>query len=422
MHRAPQAAEVLALSLRQVRRLLAAYRQEGVAALAHGNRGRAPHNRLKAELRQQVLTLAQGRYAGVNHQHLTELLAGREQVHLSRSSLRRILHAAGMTSPRKRRAPRHRTRRERQPQEGMLLQLDASHHDWREGRGPRLTLLGAIDDATGTVPAAHFQEQEDARGYFLLFQEIVTTRGIPLAVYRDRHAVFAPTQQQPWSLEDELAGHPAPTQFGRLLEELGVRSIAARSPQAKGRIERRWGTFQDRLVTELRLAGASTPAAANAVLREFLPRFTARFGVPAAVAGVAYRPLAAGVDPATLFCFKHQRTVGADNVVQFGRVRLQVQADRERASYARAKVEVQEGLDGSLAVSYQGRRLATRPAAAEASTLRAAAAAAAAPESAAAAAMVVDLGAGRRAVPKSTARPAPDHPWRQYGVTKALTS
>ncbi len=256
---APQAAEVLALSLRQVRRLLAAYRQEGVAALAHGNRGRAPHNRLKAELRQQVLTLAQGRYAGVNHQHLTELLAGREQVHLSRSSLRRILHAAGMTSPRKRRAPRHRTRRERQPQEGMLLQLDASHHDWREGRGPRLTLLGAIDDATGTVPAAHFQEQEDARGYFLLFQEIVTTRGIPLAVYRDRHAVFAPTQQQPWSLEDELAGHPAPTQFGRLLEELGVRSIAARSPQAKGRIERRWGTFQDRLVTELRLGGGQHP-------------------------------------------------------------------------------------------------------------------------------------------------------------------
>jgi len=159
---AREAAEVLCLSLRHVRRILVAFRKEGVAALAHGNRGREAHNILDESLRKRVLELAQSTYAGCNNQHFAELLAEREGIVISRSSVRLILLAAGIRSPRKRRPPKHRSRRERYPQEGMLLQTDGSRHDWLEGRGPWLTLVGTIDDATGKVPYGLFREQEDA--------------------------------------------------------------------------------------------------------------------------------------------------------------------------------------------------------------------------------------------------------------------
>jgi transposase len=165
-----QAAGLMDVSLRQMRRLLAAYRKEGIAALAHGNRGRKPCNAIEDTLRQQVVHLASSKYIGFNHQHLTESLAEREDIVLSRSSARNILLGAGIRSPRKRRPPKHRRRRERYPQEGMLLQIDGSPHDWLEGRGPRLSLIGAIDDATSSVPYALFQEQEDSRGYFLMLR------------------------------------------------------------------------------------------------------------------------------------------------------------------------------------------------------------------------------------------------------------
>ena len=156
-----EAAEVLGVSVRHTWRILAAYRKEGAAALAHGNRGRWPTNTLSAEIRRQVVALARQRYTKVNHTHLTELLAEREGLVVSRSTVRRLLLAAGMPSPRRRRPPRHRCRRERMPQEGMLVQIDGSWHDWLEGRGPWLSLLLAVDDATGTVPYALFREQEE---------------------------------------------------------------------------------------------------------------------------------------------------------------------------------------------------------------------------------------------------------------------
>jgi len=255
-----EASEVLGFSLRHVRRLLAAYREEGAAALAHGNRGRKPHHALDDGLRRKVSELAESTYAGCNNQHLTELLAEREGIILSRSSVRRILLGAGIKSPRKRRAPKHRSRRERYPQEGMLLQIDGSRHDWLEGRGPYLTLIGAIDDATGKVAYALFREQEDAQGYFLLLRQIVVSYGIPMALYHDRHGIFERSRGEPGSLEEQLEGKRKPTQFGRLMEELGITSIPSYSPQARGRIERLWGTFQDRLTSELRLAGTSTIA------------------------------------------------------------------------------------------------------------------------------------------------------------------
>lgn len=295
--RGREAAEVLGLSLRHVRRILAAYRKEGAVALAHGNRGRKPHHALGPDLKRQVLGLIQSTYAGCNTQHFTELLAEREGMVLSRSSVRRILLEAGIRSPRKRRPPKHRSRRERYPKEGMLLQIDGSRHDWLEGRGPWMSLIGAIDDATGNVLYALFREQEDAQGYFLLLRQIVESYGIPLALYHDRHGIFERSKNEPESLEEQLEGRRLPTQFGRLMEELGITSIPSRSPQARGRIERLWGTFQDRLVSELRLAGAKGKEEANQVLWRFLPRYNQRFAIPATEPGSAFRQPGAEFTP-----------------------------------------------------------------------------------------------------------------------------
>jgi transposase len=366
-----EAGEILGISERQGWRLLAVYREEGAAGLAHGNRGRKPVHSLGEEIRKQVVELAQHKYEGFNHQHLTELLGEQEGLVLSRSSVRRILLEVGMRSPKKRRSPRHRRRRERYAREGMLLQIDGSRHDWLEARGPWLTLISSIDDATGKVPFAVFRLQEDAQGYFLLLRRIVEKKGIPLAVYHDRHGIFErhPLEQEE-NLQEQLFGQEPTTQVGRLLKELGIESIPARSPQAKGRIERLFGTFQDRLVSELRLAQAKTLEEANRVLQAFLPRFNRRFAVPPAEPKIAYQILSAELKLDEIFCFKYYRTVGADNVVALVNHRIQIHPCNGRQSYYRARVEIQERMDGSLAIYYQGKCLASQPAPAEAPRLR----------------------------------------------------
>ena len=411
-----EAAELLDLSLRHVRRILAAYRKEGAVALAHGNRGRKPHNALDPSLRKRVLELARSSYAGCNNQHFTELLAERESIDLSRSAVRRILLKAGIRSPRKRRPPKHRSRRERYPQEGMLLQADGSHHDWLEGRGPYLSLVGAIDDATGKPPYALFREQEDAQGYFLLLRQIVAEHGIPMALYHDGHGIFERSKREPESLEEQLEGRREPTQFGRLMEELGITSITSRSPQARGRIERLWGTFQDRLVSELRIAGASTLEQANQVLWDFLPRYNQRFAVPAKEPGSAYRQPGQGFNPDEVFCFKYRRTVGRDNVVRFGEHRLQIMPTNGRLSYVRARVELHERMDGSLAVYYQGQCLATKAAPPEAPVLRARNMPRVipnSPDAGEAAGPATRTGKALRPQSQQHKKPGPDHPWRR---------
>ncbi len=370
---------------------MAGYRREGARALAHGNRGRSPANILDEGLRKRVIELAETTYAGCNTQHFTELLAEREGIKLSRSSVRSWLMENGVSRPRKRRAPKHRSRRERYPQEGMLVQMDGSRHDWLEGRGPQMTLIGAIDDATGKILHALFRQQEDAIGYFQLMQRIVIDFGVPLAAYHDGHAVFEHAEGEPFSLEEQLEGEKRPTQFGRLLVELNITSIRSHSPQARGRIERAWGTFQDRLVSELRLAGARTMVEANEVLWHYLPGHNQKFAVPAARPGTAFLATERNLDG--LFCFKYPRTVGLDNVVRFGSHRLQV-LPNGRYSYARAKVEVHQAFDGSLSVYYENQRLDTRPAPAEAAKLR---------ESV----KTEKLKPNQR----HYAKPTPDHPW-----------
>ena len=363
-----EAGQMMGIGERQTWRLLAAYRKDGARAIAHGNRLRRPVNATSPALRERVADLARTMYAGVNHTHLTELLHEREGLLLARSTVRSILLAAGMPSPRRRRPPRHRERRERKAQEGMLLQMDGSVHDWLMDRGPRCTLLLAVDDATGTVPMALFHPLEDTVGYMLLFESIVRRRGIPLAVYTDRHSVFQASSKR-WGART----HPAketPTQFARALRELGVTQIFALSPEAKGRIERANGTFQGRLVAELRLAGASTLEQANAVLSEFVPRYNARFGVPPTQPGLAYRPLPLEVDLPSTLCIKSRRTVAKDNTVLYQRSLLQLFPTVERPSFAGAMVEIQERLNGQLVVTYKGITIPSRTAPPHARLLR----------------------------------------------------
>jgi transposase len=354
---AVEAAQLIGVSERHLWRLLAAYRKEGAAPLAHGNRDHPPANATPSALRAQVIALASGRYQGVNHSHFTELLAEREEIVLSRSTVRRILVSAGLPSSRHRQSPGHRCRRERMPQEGMLVQIDGSHHKWLEDRGPHLTLLLSIDDATGAVPFALFQAQEDTEGYFRLMQGIIQRKGIPLALYSDRYLVFRYHDKKADTPEESMNKKRKPTQFGRAMRELGVTQIFAQSPEAKGRIERANGTFQDRLVSEMRLAGISTMEEANLFLQEFLLRFNEHFAVPAAKPDLAYRPVSQDLDLDGILCFKERRKVARDNTVEYGGKTLQIYPGPERKTYAGAHVEVQKRLDGRLLVCHKGKIL-----------------------------------------------------------------
>ena len=267
-----QAATLMRLSPRHRKRLLSAYRQQGATALVHGLRVRRPANATPEATRSMVLHLAGTIYEVANHTHPSELLSEREGIDLGRTTLRRILVNAGLDSPRSKRPPQHRVRRQRMPQKGMLIHLDGSHHGWLGEGTPPFALLFAVDDATGCVVNALFCEQEDSHSYFLLMQGRIRSRGIPLALYADRHPVF--------KHRSEYQPGGTPTQFGRAMEELGIQLIFALSPQAKGRVERTAGTLQDRLVTELRLSGAATMEEAKAVLKQLLPRYNRRFLVP----------------------------------------------------------------------------------------------------------------------------------------------
>jgi transposase len=364
-----QAATLMQVSLRHAKRLLAGYRKEGASALAHGNRGKLPYNVLDRTIRQQVVDLAKTKYRGFNQQHFSEKLREREGVPLSRSTVRRILLTEGIASPRRRKAPKHRSRRDRYAQAGMLLQTDGSPHDWLEGRGPKMCLIGAIDDATSEVVYAHFQSVETTAGYIRMLRAITSSHGIPLALYHDRHSIFKVTDHQ-ITLDEQLAGKSPQTQLGRILEELGINSIAANSPQAKGRVERLWGTFQDRLVSELRQVGASNESEANQTLKEFLADYNQRFMVQAKEAGSAYRQPQPDFKADQVFCYKYTRLVGIDNVVQFEQKRIQILPSAYRQSYAHCRVEIQVGLDNTLAICYQGQILKSRPAPLEAPALR----------------------------------------------------
>jgi predicted DNA-binding protein (UPF0251 family) len=358
---AVEAVQSLGITERQVWRLLAAFRQEGADAVVHGNRGRMPIRTLSPEIRQRIIELAQTKYDGFNQTHFAEKLRDVEKIPVSRPTVWRILRAAGIKSPQRHRRPKHRSRRERRPRAGMMLQVDGSDHDWLQGRGPQLTLLGAVDDATGEVVGALFRKEEDTHGYMLLLHQIVLQRGIPLAIYADGHSIFIHTAGEKETLGEQLAGQRAPTQLGRVLNDLAIELITALSPQAKGRVERLWRTFQDRLVSELRLVGISTRDEANQFLQNYLPTYNAKFARSPAETDNAYRPLPAKLDLSVIFSFQYSRIVANDNTVRVGATTMQIPANTERSSYAKAKTLFCVGIDGSTFVLHNGRRIAYMP-------------------------------------------------------------
>jgi transposase len=411
---AEEAARVLELSIRQIRRLLRRYRADGSAGLVHGNRGRVPSHRIPDAIRDQVVGLATTMYAGVNHTHLAELLAEREGLEIAERTLRRILAEAAVRPTRTRRPARHRSRRERMPREGMLLQVDGSRHRWFGPDRPFATLVAGIDDATGRVPGGTFRAQEDAVGYFTTFAQTADRFGLPGAVYSDRHGIFLADRNRAPTLAEQLTGKRSLTQVGRALDEARVAWIGARSAPAKGRVERLWGTLQDRLVVELRLAGVTTIEAANTFLPAFLERHNERFAVPAADPVSAWRPWPDGLSSDAVFCFHYPRRVGRDNTISWPGGGLALPRRSDGHSWAGRTVVLQERLDGSVWVSHAGLCVPVRPAPADAGQLRAR-------HLSRPADGTPDLDLGLLAPARPTAspaerpasKPAPDHPWRR---------
>jgi hypothetical protein len=343
----------LGVSERQLWRLRAVFLAVGPAGLVHGNRGRPSPRRIGPDRRARIVELRE-RYGPINDTHFGELLAEREGIVISRESVRTILRGDGIASPRRRRSPRYRSRRPRMGAEGTLLQLDGSRHDWLEGRGPELVLVGAIDDATGLVTAAVFRDQEDAAGYLEILRATIDAYGLPGAIYRDGHSAFAPSS--PARRHPLAEADPALSQVGRALVELDIDSILAGSAQAKGRVERLWGTFQDRLVVELRLAGVVDLAGANAFLVGFLPRHNARFVVPALDPTAAWRAVPDDVRLERVLVFKYTRKVARDHTIHLdGRILQLPRGATGAANYAGKRVEVHVALDGSM-VAYDGER------------------------------------------------------------------
>lgn len=346
-----EAAASLEVSIRQFRRIRAAYQKRKAAGMAHGNRGRPSPRRLPARERKRVLRLMVEKYAGFNDCHLTEKLKTVEKLKLSRELVRRLRIEAGLAAKRKRRAPKHRRRRERAGREGALVLIDGSTHDWLEGRGPAFTLVGAVDDATGKILAVAVRAHEDAHGYLAMLDTVLRQHGMPVAFYGDRFGALVRNDDH-WSIEEQLAGAQNPTPFGQILAELGIRFIAAHSPQAKGRIERCWGTLQDRLVSELRLLGLNTVDQAEAHLPQLIVDHNARFAVSPREVASAWRPQPQQLE--RILACRYTRVVARDNTTSIPGRWIQLPPRARGRSWQNCSVEIRECLDGTALVLHRG--------------------------------------------------------------------
>jgi transposase len=353
-----EAGEKIGVSYRQAKRIGRAIRERGMKGLAHGNRGRPSNHRLKESLRKKVLALSKGVYWDFNDTHFTEKLRECEGIDLNRETVRKLRRGAGMGPKRRRRGPKHRKRRERKAQEGWMVLWDGSPHAWFGPEHPPCCLMAAIDDATGKVLAARFFPFEGSAGYLWLLKEMVKTYGIPMILYQDRHGALHRNDSH-WSLEEQLAGRQEPTQVGLALEALGIQPIWALSPQAKGRVEKLFATLQDRLGAELRLKGIVTTEEANRFLQStFLKTFNRRFAVKPRESQKAWREVSKDLDLDRIIGFRYTSTVGNDNTVRLGGLILDVPPGPQRSSYAKAKVEVRQLLNGSWRIYAKDRLIA----------------------------------------------------------------
>lgn len=378
-----KAGTLLGLTPRHIRRLIERVAQAGDQGLAHRGRGKPSNRQIPEKVQTKALTLYAQRYGGFGPTLAAEKLAERHGITISAETVRGWLLAKGVTHFQRRKRP-HRAWRERKAHVGELLQLDGSHHDWLEGRGPRCVRMAYIDDASSRV-LARFYEYEGTIPAMDSFQRYVTRYGIPLAVYADRHTTYQSPAKP--TVEEQLAGREPLSQFGRALSELGVELIPAHSPQAKGRVERLFKTVHDRLVKELRLAGVSTLEAANRFLDGYLPTYNRRFSVQPAQPADLHRPRPASRELDRSLCIKTTRCLRKDFTIAHQRGLYQIH-DTIRASH----VLVEERVDGTMQITHQGRPLGVH-----AITSR--------PMKAGEAKMVHQ--------PRCPVAPRPDHPWRK---------
>jgi hypothetical protein len=402
-----EAGGLLRLSVRQVRRLLRRYEREGDAGLVHRSRGRPSNRRIPEGTRRRVMALVRRHYADFGPTLASEKLAERDGIEVSREWLRQRMIEAHLRTVRRRRV-RHHTWRPRRPCFGELVQMDTSEHAWFEGRAEaEPVLVTMIDDATSRV-RMRFYPSDTTEANLDLLGRYLRRHGRPLALYEDHNSIFH--VNRPPSRQEALAGREAETQFGRALRELGIDNIPASSPQAKGRVERAFGTEQDRLVKELRLRGISDIEAANAYLdAEYIPWRNRRFSVRPTCSVNAHRSIRP-YDLKAILSVQQIRTVTNDYTVRYRGQVLQIERRSIRAGLRKAKVMVEQRLDGSLKLRWQGRylryhRVLPRPKTTTTTTTstrettkdrRRVAASASVPSASA-----------------SPRRPAPDHPWRQ---------
>jgi transposase len=386
-----EAARILDLSVRQVKRLYRAYKAQGAGGLVSRRRGKPSNNRLDGETRQKVIDLIYEHYRDFGPTLAHEKLTEQHQLRLSRESVRKIIIAEGLWKPRRAKKPSVHPMRERRACFGELVQIDGSEHAWFEERGAKCTLLVYIDDATGKLLELWFVPEETFFGYCEASRHYFERYGKPVAFYSDRHGIFRVNQPRP------LATTPGLTQFGRAMQQLDIQILCANTPQAKGRIERANQTLQDRLVKELRLRGISDIQTANAFLPEFREDFNRRFAVAPRSGHDAHRPLLPTENLDLILTHQETRTLSKNLTVQFKKVIYQIQSDRPGYALRNAQVTVCETAQGEVTIRYKDTSLPytlfhQAPRQAE----------------------IVETKTLDRQI-KTPTPPAPNHPWRRYG-------
>ena len=352
-----EVAEMLSLSIRQTGRIVNRVKGEGPQGVVHRSRGRESNRKLPEKVKDQVLELYRQHYEGFGPTLAQEKLLERDGISISDETLRRWLLGAGLWK-KKRKGRQHRQWRPRKDRYGEMIQLDGSHHDWFEGRGPACVFMGYIDDATGKV-YGRFYEYEGTIPAMESFMRYIRKYGIPMSLYMDKHSTYKSTGEP--TIEEQLNGTEPMSEFGRALKELGVELIHANSPQAKGRVERLFNTLQDRLVKEMRLRGISSIAEANEFLKEYLPIYNRRFAKKAAHTENLHRPIPKGLNLHRILCIKTERTVRNDFTIAHNRKLYQIEE-----AVKTKKLMVEEYTDGSMAVwcraqKVKFRQIAIRP-------------------------------------------------------------
>jgi len=344
-----QAAELLDLSDRQIRRIAERIRLEGDEGVIHRLRGKPSNRALPGKCK--ILRLFKAKYPDFGPTLASEKLFERDKVKVNDETLRLWLIEEGVPYKKRKKRP-HREWRERRHYFGEMIQMDGSEHDWLEGRGQKLIFMGYIDDATGT-PFGRFYEYEGTIPAMDSFMRYIGRYGIPVSIYIDKHAAYK--SKKKLSIEDELSNKDPLTQFTRAMEELGVEVIYAHSPQAKGRIERLFNTFQDRLLKELRLEKARTINDANKVTERFLPNYAKRFAVKAFYSDDLHRPIPKGLDLDKILCIREEHPLRNDFTIVHDKKLYQIE-DNIRAK----KVLVEEKIDGSMIITYKDKPLKFR--------------------------------------------------------------